>query len=352
MARPGRGHRRAAGFLVGLDRDASRATYGSPRRSRSTRPTAARRRNLAARRPARTIRRRSVALYGKATAGRRRSARIRRALPRSVARAGGATNAVRHREDAWSVPPRSDELQVRQRHHRTWTARTVSSVECFATHKRGFCQHYARRWRSLLREAGIPARIVQGFRPGDPIPRPAWPPRTATPTPGSRCTSRATAGSTSTRPAATVARLATAAGRAAGRPRDVRDRRRAHRRRAAVRSDPRRHPMTWRRRGRYRPERSSPARSSPWPCCSPGRRGHRPRGLAARATRSGQRRRRLRHGHPDGWPASGSPRVRTDRLRVRRRPRRGPAERPARNSRPWPRPGGDRLRRPDPRATA
>ena len=43
---------------------------------------------------------------------------------------------------------------------------SMSTVECFATFRRGYCQYYASTMVVLLREAGIPARLVQGFLPG------------------------------------------------------------------------------------------------------------------------------------------------------------------------------------------
>ena len=42
-----------------------------------------------------------------------------------------------------------------------------SIVECFADHKRGYCEHFASTMTILLRKAGIPARLVEGFLPGD-----------------------------------------------------------------------------------------------------------------------------------------------------------------------------------------
>ena len=42
----------------------------------------------------------------------------------------------------------------------------LSTAECFATYKRGFCQHFAFTMAVLLRDLGVPARIVEGFRPG------------------------------------------------------------------------------------------------------------------------------------------------------------------------------------------
>ena len=43
---------------------------------------------------------------------------------------------------------------------------TLSTAECFATYKRGFCQYYATTMAVLLRDLGVPARIVEGFLPG------------------------------------------------------------------------------------------------------------------------------------------------------------------------------------------
>jgi transglutaminase-like putative cysteine protease len=42
----------------------------------------------------------------------------------------------------------------------------VSTVECFAQFKRGFCQYYAATMAVLLRDMGVPTRIAQGFLPG------------------------------------------------------------------------------------------------------------------------------------------------------------------------------------------
>jgi len=42
----------------------------------------------------------------------------------------------------------------------------ISTVECFAQFKRGFCQYYAATMAVLLRDLGVPTRLVQGFLPG------------------------------------------------------------------------------------------------------------------------------------------------------------------------------------------
>ena len=42
----------------------------------------------------------------------------------------------------------------------------LSTVECFARYRHGYCQHYATTMAILLREHGIPTRLVAGFLPG------------------------------------------------------------------------------------------------------------------------------------------------------------------------------------------
>ncbi len=43
----------------------------------------------------------------------------------------------------------------------------LSTAECFARFKTGFCQYYAATMAAILRDLDIPARIVEGFLPGD-----------------------------------------------------------------------------------------------------------------------------------------------------------------------------------------
>jgi transglutaminase-like putative cysteine protease len=42
----------------------------------------------------------------------------------------------------------------------------LSVSECFATHRRGFCQYYAATMAVILRHQGVPTRIAEGFLPG------------------------------------------------------------------------------------------------------------------------------------------------------------------------------------------
>ena len=72
----------------------------------------------------------------------------------------------------------------------------ISTVECFATYKKGFCQYYAPTMAVILRHMGIPTRIAEGFLPGSRDANAATEqiPASAAPMPGSRSTSRATAG--------------------------------------------------------------------------------------------------------------------------------------------------------------
>ena len=50
---------------------------------------------------------------------------------------------------------------------------TMSTPECFAASKRGYCMHYATTMAVVLRNLGIPARVVAGFLPGERIGRSA-----------------------------------------------------------------------------------------------------------------------------------------------------------------------------------
>lgn len=43
---------------------------------------------------------------------------------------------------------------------------SISTVECFATFRRGFCQYYATTMAVILRDLGVPTRLAQGFLPG------------------------------------------------------------------------------------------------------------------------------------------------------------------------------------------
>jgi len=47
--------------------------------------------------------------------------------------------------------------------------RDLGIAECFARFKRGFCQYYATTMAILLRQEGIPTRLVQGFLPGNRV---------------------------------------------------------------------------------------------------------------------------------------------------------------------------------------
>ena len=54
----------------------------------------------------------------------------------------------------------------RPRSHRG-PCKDISSVECFAHYRQGYCQFYATTMAIFLREQGIPSRIVKGFLPGE-----------------------------------------------------------------------------------------------------------------------------------------------------------------------------------------
>ena len=42
----------------------------------------------------------------------------------------------------------------------------LSTVECFATFKRGYCQYYAATMAVILRDMDVPTRLAEGFLPG------------------------------------------------------------------------------------------------------------------------------------------------------------------------------------------
>ena len=43
----------------------------------------------------------------------------------------------------------------------------LSRIECFAEFRRGYCQFYAAMMTAFLREEGVPARVAEGFLPGE-----------------------------------------------------------------------------------------------------------------------------------------------------------------------------------------
>jgi hypothetical protein len=44
---------------------------------------------------------------------------------------------------------------------------TMSAAECFAATRRGYCIHYSMTMAVILRNLGVPARVVEGFLPGE-----------------------------------------------------------------------------------------------------------------------------------------------------------------------------------------
>ena len=47
---------------------------------------------------------------------------------------------------------------------------TMSAAECFAATRRGYCIHYSMTMAVILRNLGVPARVVEGFLPGERSP--------------------------------------------------------------------------------------------------------------------------------------------------------------------------------------
>ncbi len=72
---------------------------------------------------------------------------------------------------------RTMEAYLRNADHFTYQANVIaernaqcsgmSTVECFATIKRGYCDYYASTMAVLLRQANVPARVAYGFLPGN-----------------------------------------------------------------------------------------------------------------------------------------------------------------------------------------
>ena len=73
--------------------------------------------------------------------------------------------SLRRRERDGRLPPFAHELHLRHR-RRDLACERLSTVECFARYRHGYCQHYATTMAILLREHGIPTRLVAGFLPG------------------------------------------------------------------------------------------------------------------------------------------------------------------------------------------
>ena len=88
-----------------------------------------------------------------------------RALEQRIAAAAGSTEPIDIVEATMALL-RSNEFMY-DTDVRDLSCDSLSTVECFATYKRGFCQHYAATMAVLLRDLHIPTRIVEGFLPGE-----------------------------------------------------------------------------------------------------------------------------------------------------------------------------------------
>jgi transglutaminase-like putative cysteine protease len=69
--------------------------------------------------------------------------------------------------EAYLRDPANFQYQTDVRAARDRECSGISSVECFARIRAGYCEYYASTMAVLLREARIPARIAYGFLPGD-----------------------------------------------------------------------------------------------------------------------------------------------------------------------------------------
>jgi transglutaminase-like putative cysteine protease len=88
-----------------------------------------------------------------------------RALEQRISRTARSTGPIDVVEAAMTLL-RSNEFRY-DTDVRDLPCASLSTVECFATYRRGFCQHYAATMAVLLRDLDIPTRIVEGFLPGE-----------------------------------------------------------------------------------------------------------------------------------------------------------------------------------------
>ena len=241
------------------------------------------------------------------------------ALPQRRRPARSGRTPRRSRRRSWRRPRRtrrstsprrsskelqSSDLPLQHRRLATSTAQPISTVECFATFKQGFCQYYAPTMAVILRDMGIPTRIVEGFLPGHASTRNRRPRRIPFSNahawvevyfPGYGWVDVRPDRRRTCRPARARCRRAT---RSPSARRDRRQRR-AGRPRSAERDDPDRAI----RAGSARPDHGAARPLGPLiavgAAAADRRRVVAFARLAARPARRDDRRRRLRHGHPD-----------------------------------------------------
>ena len=69
--------------------------------------------------------------------------------------------------EAWLRDPAHFKYQEDVRTERNAQCSGISTVECFARIRVGYCDYYATTMAVLLRASGVPARVAYGFLPGD-----------------------------------------------------------------------------------------------------------------------------------------------------------------------------------------
>jgi transglutaminase-like putative cysteine protease len=111
-----------------------------------------------------------MALYGPDTVADDALGDASRALLAEIKTRAGATNAVTPYDlAATTANILKDTTRFeydRDVRDRLGECQDVSSVECFARIKRGYCEYYASTMAVLLREMGVPTRVPYGFLPG------------------------------------------------------------------------------------------------------------------------------------------------------------------------------------------
>ena len=91
----------------------------------------------------------------------------RRSRARSTRPSGvDPDDPVRPRPDDGALPRERPELHLQPRRHATSArpaARRLSTVECFAIIKQGYCEYYAEHHGRAAPRSGVPARVAYGF---------------------------------------------------------------------------------------------------------------------------------------------------------------------------------------------
>jgi len=157
------------GFFEGLERGSSDAPYTVtalvPAPEADGGPTEARLRQAGTDYPAAVM-----ALYGPETVADDALGEASQALLAEIRTGAGPQASPYDLADATRDLLRDQSRFTYDTDVRDQACSNMSTVECFARIKRGYCEYYASTMAVLLREMGVPTRYVQGFLPGDRAP--------------------------------------------------------------------------------------------------------------------------------------------------------------------------------------